>query len=78
MREGLVPFFIGGFPARQCDGLHLWQLSQQMRSGEFDDAPDAAGAEVIMDDDEFHTRQVAKTILRFLKLELVTRRVMKR
>ncbi len=33
------------------------QLAQQMRRGQFNDAPHAAGAKVIMHDDKFHSRQ---------------------
>ncbi len=36
---------------RATAGLH------EVRHGQFDDAPDAAGTEVIVDDDQLHSRE---------------------
>ena len=56
--KGPQPGWIGYFAGGQHHATdRLRPVRDQVRGGEFDDAPDAAGAEVVMDDEELHNRQ---------------------
>ena len=53
--ETRVPVIVGPLAGGDDDaGDRMRCFTHQMRHGEFDDTPDAAGAQVIMDDDRPH------------------------
>ena len=48
-----VPSPVVRFPARERDGLdRAVELAGEVRRGQFNDAPNAAGAQVVVDNDE--------------------------
>ena len=58
----LIPFCVVGFAAGQRHGGDGRKPAQEMRRGEFDDAPDAAGPQMIMDNDQIHVRARRKIV----------------
>ena len=54
-REVVVPLAVGPLAGGEHDARDGARgFAHQVRRGQFDDAPDAAGAKVIMDDDQLH------------------------
>ncbi len=59
LAEMMAPGLGRGFPGGKDDfSRGMGRRAQEMWGGEFNDAPDAAGAEMVMEDDELEWGQV--------------------
>ena len=57
LSKDFAPFLIRGFADRECDAAaSLAKGADNMRHRQFDDAANAAGPQMVVDDDQLHGR----------------------